>query len=93
MDFIKTYWPDSNRHFDNIFYPEVKRQALYRFALSSLMLSRSHSVKLYTNEEGASVVKMINIPFSEIIIFDNPSYRYKSFNNLHVLSLQNDPVT
>ena len=91
MDFIKTYWPDSAESNENNFYSEIKVKSLYNFALSSLLLTKYKNVTLYTNEKGAEIANVLNIPFSEITVINTPFQRYNSFNDLYVLSLQGQP--
>jgi len=92
MKYIKTYWHNLEGISRENFYLEIKTQPLYLFGLSSLLLTEHHEVELYTDAEGEKIIGQFNIPFSRVHVLDKVSARYKSLNDLHVLSLQTEPV-
>src|SRR5688572_24096891 len=92
MRFIKTYWHGLEGELDDDYYLNIKKQPIYNFALSSLFLLNHHSVELYTDAAGENIISHFEIPFTKFHIVDKISNRYKSINDLYVMSLQNGPV-
>lgn len=68
MKFIKTYWHSKENPYKEAFYQKIRTTPLYRFALSSLLLTKHHPTELYTNEVGTALIQRLDIPFSKIII-------------------------
>lgn len=92
MKIIKTYWPTPEGPDRQAYYLKIKREPLYLFGLSSLLLLKHHSAELYTDAEGAKIIDQLSIPFSKINVVEKVSATYKSVNDLHVLSLQQGPA-
>jgi hypothetical protein len=93
MKFIKTYWPDLAGIDDATYYLKVQREPLYLFTLSSLTIIEHNDLELYTDADGEKIIRELEIPFKKINIVSRKSKRYKSVNDLYVISLQNEPVT
>jgi len=92
MKFIKTYWPGLEGLEKAEYYSRLKNQPLYLFGLSASLLLQDHTTELYTDPEGAEIVRTLGIPFPTIHTIERPSPRWKAFNDLHVLSLQDSPA-
>ncbi|WP_207512783.1 DUF6734 family protein [Longitalea luteola] len=92
MKIIKTYWDDPDGPDRRPYYLTIRREPLYLFGLSSLLLLKHHTVELYTDAAGARIIDSLSIPFAKINVVDKLSASYKSVNDLHVLSLQAQPA-
>jgi hypothetical protein len=92
MRFIKTYWHLSGGADREEYYFKIRREPLFLFALSTLLLSRQHDVDVYTNEEGRDFVCGCGIRFSKLHIVELQHPSYRSVNDLFVLSQQQEPA-
>ncbi|HEV2483375.1 MAG TPA: DUF6734 family protein [Puia sp.] len=92
MRFIKTYWHLPEGADRENYYPKIKREPIYPFALSALSLSRYHEMEIYTNREGNELFAQCKIPCSKITVIELIHPMYRSINDLYVLSLQRQPA-